>query len=431
MKVENKDYFEILKSGVKAWNKWRNENSDLNINLSWSDLSKSDFSEVDFSGLNLRDANLNGSILKKAILRDTNLSGSDLCSCNLCEADLSMSNLEGAFLIHSDLKRAKLINANLSSTDLSRADLSEAILNNTNLTGSLISYADLKGADLRTAKLQGAFLVGSNLCKANLSRADLIAANLSNADLRGANLSSAYLDRTSFECANLRDALLTGASLLGTDFRKADLTNSRIFGISAWQLKLDKTIQRDLIISEFDEPTTVTVDNLEVAQFIYLLLNNNRIRDVIDTIGKKVVLILGRFKEERKTILDAIRDELRSHDYLPVLFDFKKPDSRTFIETVSTLAHLARFIIADITDPKIVLHEIPHILTNIAVPIKPLLQKSEKEAITFADLRIQYNYLLETHLYENIDDLLKALKSEIINPSETKAIELQKKKSLL
>lgn len=54
----------------------------------------------------------------------------------------------------------------------------------------------------------------------------------------------------------------------------------------------------------------ITVDNLEVAQFIYLLLNNEKIRQVIDTITSKVVLILGRFTDERKSVIDAIREEL-------------------------------------------------------------------------------------------------------------------------
>jgi hypothetical protein len=35
---------------------------------------------------------------------------------------------------------------------------------------------------------------------------------------------------------------------------------------------------------------------------------------VIDAITSKLVLILGRFTPERKTILDAIRDELRKRD---------------------------------------------------------------------------------------------------------------------
>jgi hypothetical protein len=54
-----------------------------------------------------------------------------------------------------------------------------------------------------------------------------------------------------------------------------------------------------LVVSRWDEPA-VTVDNIEVAQFISLLLHNEKIRDVIDTITSKVVLILGRFTDERK-----------------------------------------------------------------------------------------------------------------------------------
>lgn len=45
--------------------------------------------------------------------------------------------------------------------------------------------------------------------------------------------------------------------------------------------------------------------------FIYLLLNNEEIRDAIDTIAKKAVLIIGRFTPERKFILEAIRTALK------------------------------------------------------------------------------------------------------------------------
>ena len=93
--------------------------------------------------------------------------------------------------------------------------------------------------------------------------------------------------------------------------------NIRIYGVSAWGLKLSEdTKQHNLIITRFDEPE-ITVDNIEVAQFIYLLLNNQKIRDVIDTIAKKAVLILGRFTPERKAVLDALREKLRECDYLP------------------------------------------------------------------------------------------------------------------
>jgi hypothetical protein len=37
-----------------------------------------------------------------------------------------------------------------------------------------------------------------------------------------------------------------------------------------------------LVITGPGEPE-ITVDNIEVAQFIYLMLNNEKVRDVIDT----------------------------------------------------------------------------------------------------------------------------------------------------
>lgn len=56
----------------------------------------------------------------------------------------------------------------------------------------------------------------------------------------------------------------------------------------------------NLIISMDTEPVT-TVDNLAVAQFIYLMFNNENIRNVLNTITPKGVLILGRFSDpERK-----------------------------------------------------------------------------------------------------------------------------------
>jgi hypothetical protein len=105
---------------------------------------------------------------------------------------------------------------------------------------------------------------------------------------------------------------------------------------------------------------------LAVAQFLYLLLDNENIRDVIDTITSKAVLILGRFTPERKAVLDAIREEIRRQHLLPIVFDFRLSSSQTILETVSTLAHISRFVIADLTEAKSVLQELQAI-----VPLNP------------------------------------------------------------
>jgi hypothetical protein len=181
-------------------------------------------------------------------------------------------------------------------------------------------------------------------------------------------------------------------------------------------------VQSNLVITPHNE-SPIQVDNLEVAQFIYLLLNNERIRDVIDTVGKKAVLILGRFKEERKAVLDAIRDALRLKGYLPILFDFEKPGTRDTHETVVTLAGMARFIVADITDPKSIPQELGSIVPNLlSVPVQPLLQTGHEPWGMFDHIS-RYPWVLPVIHYETKEALLAAFDVNVIEPAEQKAKE--------
>ena len=150
----------------------------------------------------------------------------------------------------------------------------------------------------------------------------------------------------------------------------------------------EDTKQQDLVITPPGEPE-VTVDNLEVAQFIYLLLHNEKLRDVIDTITSKVVLILGRFSPERKMVLDALRDKLRKRNYVPVVFDFEKPRSRTTINTITLLARMARFVIADISDAKSVLQELQAIVPESPkLPVQPIIVSAQEEPGMFDSSRL-------------------------------------------
>jgi len=327
--MANPEHLEILRQGVEAWNKWRAEHSEV---------------RPDLSGALLSEADLFGADLSKANLSEAMLSGADLSKANLSKAMLSGANLSEANFIG-----ANLIGANLSA----------AFLFTANLTGADFSGADLRAADLIGADLSEANLIGANLCKATLSGADLSRANLFKATLSGADLSRANL-----RGADLSGVDLSRATLVEANLQEAEMEGCRVYGASVWGVNLQGAAQRDLIITDVDEPV-ITVDNLEVAQFMYLLLHNEKIRDVIDTITSKVVLILGRFTPERKAVLDAIRDALRKHNYLPVMFDFDKPASRDFTETITTLARLSRFIIADFTGQRSLPHEIASIVPDL------------------------------------------------------------------
>ena len=122
------------------------------------------------------------------------------------------------------------------------------------------------------------------------------------------------------------------------------------------------------------------------------------------------------------------RKSFEKNDLLPVLFNFEGPISRTKGETVSTLAHMARFVIADITDPKSIPAELERIVKMLpSVPIMPLILESDKEYALFEDIE-EYSWVLKPYQYKTSEQLFASFKEEIIKPAEDKADEIQIKR---
>lgn len=90
---------------------------------------------------------------------------------------------------------------------------------------------------------------------------------------------------------------------------------------------------------------------------------------------------------------------------------------------MSTLAHLARFIIADLTEPSSIPKELEAIVPTLAVPVQPLLEGSTRPYTMFKDYW-KYQWVLEVHRYNGIEELLTSLKGQVIEPAERKAKEL-------
>jgi uncharacterized protein YjbI with pentapeptide repeats len=340
---------------------------------------------VNLSGVNLEKENLSGA----------NLGGANLSNANLFHANLSGADLSKAYLKHADLR-----GANLSKANLSQANLDEA---------------SLFGANVKVANLSGAIIGGADLCFA-----DFGGANLTGATLYGSHLRSAKLNR-----ANLSDANLEEATLVETDLTDADLTGCHVYGLSAWELRLSKdTKQQNLVITRKGE-AEITTDDIEVAQFLYLMLHNEKIRKIVDTITSKVVLILGRFTQQRKAVLDALRNELRSRGYVPVVFDFDKAQNQTIGETVALLARMARFVIADLSDAKSVLQELRDIVpNNPMLAVQPLVIATQDEPGMFDFFR-KFPWVLKTHRYDSLERLRADLDERVIRPAEAKVLELR------
>jgi Pentapeptide repeats (8 copies) len=285
-----------------------------------------------------------------------------------------------------------------------------------------LSRADLVGMDLQRANLSGVLLNGANLRGANLSNADL-----SEADLYGADLSGATLSR----------ANLMYAHLVNVRMRNTILTDSYVYGVSAWDTDLSGATQSGLVITR-GEPF-IAVDSLKVAQLIHLLLGSQGFREVIDAVTTKVVLILGRFTPKRKKVLEVVRVALRDRGYVPVLFDWPEPESRDLTETVSILAHLSRFILVDLTDPRSVPHELMRIVPGLpSVPLQPILHAKQEQYAMFEHVArfpwvlTPITYRVASEIPSRLPDILARVaevhRERIRIPKEGKAIAEAKKK---
>jgi hypothetical protein len=304
-------------------------------------------------------------------------------------------------LDRADLNRSILCGSNLMWVRLAKANLDGA-----DLSGALMHRAYLRKTTLAGANLKGTILKKATLSKANFTAARLDGADLEKAYLRGANLSTAIL-----EGANLRYAVLAETNLTDTV-----LTGSRIYGVSVWNLRGEPSSQSGLRITLDHEPA-ITVDNLEIAQFIYLLLNHRKLRDALNSVVQRGVMLLGRFGGGGLEVLQAVAAKLREASYLPIIFDFDRPRARSYTETVKTLVGLSRFVIADLSGPSVP-HELASTVPFYKLPFVPIMEKGRNPYSMFVDLLENDHVIKPIVEYEGTDQLLELMASRIIAPAE-------------
>jgi len=285
-----------------------------------------------------------------------------------------------AKLCRRDFAGFNFCNANLIGADLSEATLTRANFHEANLGGALLNDADLSGANFCRTDLYETDLSHSESCAAGPT------------DLTGANLQ--------------------GTQLARTDFRGAKLVDCTIYGLSAWNLKLEGAIQNNLKIlyrvsrdADSSEPNEFIVNDIEVAQLVFLLLDNTRINNLFDQLTSKAVVILSRFNsEERQQVIEHLRRGLRKHGFLPIVFDFERPPARDLTETIKALVGLCHFAIVDITDPKSVPLELYATVADYQVPFVPIIKAGQDPFALFRDFE-KFSWMLQTLTYESPESL--------------------------
>jgi len=389
--MANEEHLKTFRKGKKAWNAWRKKYPDIK-----PDLTECNLKNMNFSGYDLRKTDFYGAHLEKA---------------KFAKSEVWEASFAGCFMDSADFRGTELGYANFYQADLHNAKFRNVYAPSVNFLEARLTKADLRGGDFREGDFRDTLMFMTDL-----RDGIFIFADFDNADMRGADLSGTVL-----RYASLVDAKVEGARF----------SNSLIYGISVWNLEGEPASQEDLIISP-DEEGFITTDDLEIAQFIYLMYDNKKIRNVLNTVTGKCVLILGRFTPpERKDILDGLREKLREYDLLPIVFDFDRPVDKDYTETVQTLAGMSRFVIADVTSPKSTPLELEAVVKQFKIPYVPIID-SRVDKYPFAmivDLQKNFHWVLPTIRYKSKKELVDNIEIAIIDRAFSKHNELQEQKA--
>ena len=334
----------------------------VDCQLRRAELEKSDFSGATCKGTTFRGAAAPGALFRGASLSNCNFQDSQLLHAMFGDAQLRQCLFEGARLGHSNFDRARLLNC------------------------------DFRNADMNSSSFERA-----QVRQTSLSRASLLFSNF-----RGALIEDSNLEFTNLSNVNAREGV----------FR-----DNRIYGISVWGGDFSNSEESELVITRSNE-FQIKVSSFEFGLFVHQCINNENMRKFFDTSAENLVLILGRFTPERKKYLDVVRVALQHLGYVPIIFDFEKPESKDLTQTILALALMVRFIVADLSEPSSAPHEIATIAPQISAPIAPMIEVSLHPYAMFVDLKNRYRWVLGLSTYNDVADLMKKTIPEIVEHCE-------------
>jgi hypothetical protein len=319
-----------------------------------------------------------------------------------------------------DLRGIMLAGLDLSGINLSVAHLEGARFNKIDFRGANFYETSLKKAVIHDSNFDAAVLTGCFFNHSAITTSSMVQANLILAHFNGAKL----------EGINLAYADCSGADLSG-----AALRNAKVTGVNTWEIITDEnTVQEKLILDSWFDPLmelsddtkrlvdiVIETNDIEVAQLLYLVKRrtkgkSEKLRNVINALTEKIVLILGNFSRREKAMLNEIREKLADKGYVPIIFDFTAPRDRDLIETVAVLAGLSRFVIADFTSPSSTPLEALLVISGFGVPFAPIMFEGKRKRIfgMFQPLKDKYEWVLDPWYYKDKNHLIKNLDRKVI-----------------
>ena len=110
--MADREPLEVIKQGAEAWNVWRAEHRDVQL-----DLQRAELRSLDLRGVDLREADLRAADFRGAFLGGTNL----LVWPTLRNADLTGANCRGVSLVETDCAGTVLKDVDFSGVFLKAA----------------------------------------------------------------------------------------------------------------------------------------------------------------------------------------------------------------------------------------------------------------------------------------------------------------------
>lgn len=367
-------------------------------------------------GCTFRGVFVNSSWSKQIAKPDFNLASISYGGC----ADFSESEFS-----ECDLAGAKLWGASFWRSRLRDTSLRQSVMAGGNLAGAEFHGCDCDESDLSCSHLGGVRATKTTFRKGSFRSCDMAGADFGAAHVRrlnnwrisptGSAYESCQHEYHAIDCAgaDFTGALLEGASLVRTNLNHALLVDVAVYGASVWSVSLEGARQRNIRVTAFDEPP-MTVDSLPMAQFIHLLRSANSLRDVIDEVTSKAVLILGRFGQGGLERLRVMAGVVREQGMSPIIFDWDPPRSRDLLETVCVLGRLSSFVLVDLTDPSSVPAEFMAIAQEVrSAPIYPLIHSSQRPFSMFEGVVHGRPAVQALVTFESESDLVEAIRSQI------------------
>ncbi|MEO5886672.1 MAG: toll/interleukin-1 receptor domain-containing protein [Anaerolineales bacterium] len=302
--MANQEQLGILKQGVNVWNKWREENNTIKVDLSSAVLSGTDLSGVDF-----REARLTRVDFRKA-----NLQGARLSLANLSRATLIGVSLHRASLKETRLTETIIIDADLHDADLSGAYLHQTVLARTNLSGAYLYRAHFSEAYLSEAKLTNAVLAYTTLASSDLSLAiDLEKTGHHAPSTIG--MDTIYKSKGKIPEAFLRGCGLSDADIEYTKLSNPDLSNEQTNKIlyRMHELRANQAIQLSPLFISYSHTDGTFVDKLEGH------LNQKGIRfwrDVHDAKAGRLETQIDRAIRQNPTVLLILSEHSIKSDWV-------------------------------------------------------------------------------------------------------------------